>query len=194
MATVCFECHAVGPDQPSSNRFARCETCGHGIPTGRQPLFVVTGADASGKSAVVPRIAATHERFVVLDKDLLFGPWSDDQEYSRFLRIAFGVAAGQRALVLVGCVQPEDIERSPWRVLVEQVHWALLDCENDTRVHRLGSRPKSASLENGKIAAIFDTAARLRESLPSGSLVLSTDHLDEGGVAHQRGRPEAWCK
>lgn len=185
---VCFECHQASETDPGDE--TSCPSCGHGVPYPVQPLFVLTGADGAGKSAVVPLLARRLKDVVVLDKDLLFGEWSDDAELSRWLRIAFGVGGSGRALMLVGHITPTEIERSAWRQLVGDVHWCLLECSDDERARRLRSRPRSAAMTDAEVDGVLGNARRLRAEVQTiGGSVVVTDDLRPPDVAD---RIAAW--
>lgn len=183
MPYTCFECHARFDQIGPQDQFQPCEACGHGIPFKLRPLVVVTGADGVGKSALVPRLARQLDDVVVLDKDLLFGPWEDSHEYGRWLRIAFGLAAGGRSLLLLGHVRPRDIDDSPWRSLVESVYWCLLDCSDETRIQRVRGRPKSADIGYENLRSILDRAQQLRDEVPPYAKRLWTDGREPDAVA-----------
>lgn len=183
---VCFECHALL--ESKTDRFARCSNCGHGIPVPRRPLFVVTGADGCGKSTLVPYLSAAISGAVVLDKDLLFGPWSDDREHSRWLRLAFGLAMSGYDLVLMGMIESKELESSDWRFLVACIFWCLMDCEDEERIRRLSGRPKSAQFPESRIADILADAHALRaHSLWSedGNMRLDTTNLPPAEGANE---------
>lgn len=134
---------------------AICPRCGHRDDTGaRQPLFVVTGASAAGKTTIygplAQRLAGTA---VVFDVDWLLDaagvlaggaplselPWRGfDQAW---LAVAHGVAQSGRPTVLCGTITPERVEANVGRPWIGPVHSLLLDCPDDVRRARIEARP-----------------------------------------------------
>jgi adenylate kinase family enzyme len=122
--------HAVCP---------RCGRAGDAAVLG--PLFIVTGASGSGKSAVVAPLARRLQgRCVTFDADLLMdaaGPLGD----SRWLAIAHSVAQSGLPTVLLGPFIPGHLQELPARRWVSDIHVIALDCPDELRRTRINARP-----------------------------------------------------
>ena len=75
---VCPTCGAWTPEkhvEPATgvDAVAICPSCGARIPFPRLPLFVVTGASGSGKTAIALALPSLLPECVVLESDLLWG-------------------------------------------------------------------------------------------------------------------------
>jgi hypothetical protein len=152
---------------------------GHGEdPAKRQPLFVVTGASGAGKTGVFPFLAAELRECVVFDVDWLIDPFElacapEPINWVAFrdgwLSVAHGVAQGDRATVLLSPFMPEQLHDLPARPWFTEIHFALLDCTDTTRLTRLGKRPDWRDRNSGQQLAF---AEHLRTRIPT---VVRTD-------------------
>jgi len=124
------------------NGHAVCPQCGRaGDTTALRPLFIVTGASGSGKSAVLAPLARRlHGRCVTFDVDLLMdatGPLSDN----RWLAIAHCVAQSGMPTVLLGPFIPGHLHELPGRRWIGDIHVLVLDCPDELRRARISARP-----------------------------------------------------
>ncbi|MEV0458292.1 hypothetical protein [Catellatospora methionotrophica] len=77
---------------------AVCARCGWTEPARREPLYVVTGASGSGKSAILAPLAATLAECVVFDVDWLIDPMTSGGSVAwaafrdAWLSVAHGIA------------------------------------------------------------------------------------------------------
>ena len=131
---------------------AVCPECGRAAATvALRPLFVVTGASGSGKTAVYPALARLlHGRCVTFDGDLLMdaaGEFSGSQpiNWSAFLNawlaVAHGVAQSGMATVLLGSFIPDHFRDSPARRWIAGIHFIALDCPDEVRRARIAGGP-----------------------------------------------------
>ena len=76
MFNVCPGCGAYDAERivPEGEAVAICRNCGQRQPFRRLPLYVLTGASGTGKSAVALLLPALLPECVVLDADLLWRP------------------------------------------------------------------------------------------------------------------------
>jgi len=117
-----------------------------------QPIFVVTGASGSGKSAVHGELARRLAgRCVTFDVDWLIDPanalshgrpieWSAVRD--AWLSVAHGVAQAGMPTVLLGPLIPDHLANLPARRWVGPAHFLVLDCADDVRRERIEARPR----------------------------------------------------
>jgi hypothetical protein len=138
--------------EPAARDEARCPECGSRTDgAARAPLFVVTGASGSGKTAILaPLAAALAADCVTFDADMLLdaaGALSRGQpiDWSAFhaalLAIAHGVAQSGRPTVLLAPLRPGTLESLPAGRWVGEIRYLVLDCPDDVRRQRMASRP-----------------------------------------------------
>ncbi|MCC7449469.1 MAG: nucleoside kinase [Anaerolineae bacterium] len=136
----CGENTVANPERSSDS--TRCANCGKAIPTHIFPLFVVTGASGSGKTAVVPELRCTLRHCVVFDKDLLWGRCGNwEQFYNNWLRIAYSIAQGGRYTVIAGIIMPGDFDSCEDRGLIGPIYYVNLHCDDAVREQRIRARP-----------------------------------------------------
>jgi hypothetical protein len=178
----CQNCDDPIPMKPAvdagGRQVARCTQCGTTVPARRLPLFVVSGASASGKSAITQPLIDALPECAVFDVDWLIDPLTrlalpDPMDWAAFrdawLAVAHGLAQGGRSTVLLSPFVPEQLEELPLREWVGEIHFAALDCSDDLRRQRLEARPKWRERE---IDRHLEFAAELRKRLDP---VISTD-------------------
>jgi hypothetical protein len=131
---------------------AWCPECGGVDPAAAiEPLFVVTGASGSGKTALFgPLARLLAGQCVTFDVDWLIDPatvlaaggpldWSALRD--AWLAVAHGVAQAGMPTVLLGPLIPEHLGRRPSRRWVGEIHFLVLDCSDDVRRERISARP-----------------------------------------------------
>lgn len=150
-------------------------------------MVIVTGASASGKSAILPELRRLLPRFAVFDKDEM---WASDwgQAYDNFFRIAVALSETGVPLVVVGTIIPEHFEgyQCRERDLVD-IGWINLHCSDEVRARRLQDRPawrKSSS------PAFVEEHRRLAErllhdELPAGSPTVDTTTAEISETANE---------
>jgi hypothetical protein len=131
--------------------FAVCPECGRADAAAVMPLFIVTGASGSGKTAVfVPLGRLLRGQCVTFDVDWLLDPageLSGDQPIrwpafrDAWLAVAHGVAQSGMPTVLLGPLIPPHLDGLPGRRWVGDVRFLLLDCPDDLRRERIQARP-----------------------------------------------------
>jgi hypothetical protein len=198
----CQRCDVAVAMQPGDH-LAVCPTCGATESARRLPLFVVTGASGSGKTTVYPHLVATLPECVIFDVDWLIDSFAQacrpgEIAWPAFrdgwLSIAHGVAQGGRHTVLLGPFMPEQLALLPARRWVTDIHFAVLDCTDDSRRARLTGRPPWRERSIDEHIAF---AAHLRKTIPT---LISTDtsptdaadrvadwvraHIQTAGAAH----------
>jgi hypothetical protein len=131
--------------------FTVCPECGRLDAAVVMPLFVVTGASGSGKTAVfAPLARLLRGQCIPFDVDWLLDPageLSGDQPIrwpafrDAWLAVAHGVAQSGMPTVLLGPLIPQHLDGLPARRWVQDVHFLLLDCPDDLRRERIQARP-----------------------------------------------------
>jgi hypothetical protein len=119
--------------------FFGCEHCGRQFERRVLPLFIVTGASGSGKTAIIPHLQHLLPGYGVFDKDWM---WATDADmvHNNFFRIASALAQGGSATVILGTLLPEFFDGLSDRDLVGQIRYANLHCAPDLRAWRLMTR------------------------------------------------------
>ncbi len=149
MFNVCYKCgqYSVEKEIDPSGPFAICPHCGHRHPFLQLPLFVITGASATGKSTINARLPIIVNECVFLESDILWRPEfiNADNEYRHYwdtwLRVAKNVAQGGRPVVLSGSAMPHQLEPCPERRYFADIHYLALVCDDNQLRRRLQKRP-----------------------------------------------------
>jgi hypothetical protein len=129
-----------------------CPECGRaGDAAALEPLFIITGASGSGKTAVLgPLARRLRGRCVTFDADLLIdaaGALSGGQPIiwpafrDAWLAVAHGVAQSGMPTVLLGPFIPGHLQELPARRWIGDIHCLVLDCPDDLRRTRISARP-----------------------------------------------------
>jgi hypothetical protein len=184
---------------------ARCPGCGRVDDAAAvEPLFVVTGASAGGKTTVFPRVARRLVgRCITFDVDWLLDAATELSHSdsltltdwvgfrSAWLSIAHGVAQSGMPTVLFGPLIPDHLAQLPNRKWVGDIHFLLLDCPDDVRQRRIEARPpwRSRDIEaqtsfgnwlRANIPDQIDTSRGSPEEAAAGVVDWITKHLETG--------------
>jgi hypothetical protein len=164
------------------------------------PLFVVTGASGSGKTAVLAPLARMLAgRCVTFDVDWLLDSaqtlsGSQPIDWAAFrdawLSVAHGVAQCGLATVLLGPFIPEHLQGLPARRWTGDIHFIVLDCPDELRRVRIAARPpwRSRDIEEQvafgqwlrrNIPERVDTSAGAPEDTATAVSAWITRHLAE---------------
>jgi predicted kinase len=188
---------AIDPAGP----FAVCPRCGHRHRFRQLPLFILTGASGSGKSAVCLRLPESLPECVVLETDILWRPEYDTpaDNYAAFrevwLRMAKNVGQSGRPVVLGGTALPDGFERQPERRYFTRLDYLALVVDERELVRRLRERPswrRAASPEF--VARMVEFNAWLRANAATTSPPL--DLLDTTAISVEETveRVAAWVR
>jgi len=128
---------------------ATCPHCGHPHPFQRLPLFLIGGASATGKSAILQELAGRVTVAVLLEADLLWlkefekPPDGPGRFFETWLRLAKNIGQSGRPVALFGAgfAVPQNVEPCVERRYFSRVHYLTLACEEDTLRRRLQARP-----------------------------------------------------
>src|SRR5947209_1270400 len=123
MFNVCPKCgeYAVEKEIDLSGPFAICPHCRYAHPFIRQPLFIVTGASGTGKTAICLALVPQLPECVVLESDILWDEAFDtpEDDYHKYrevwLRLATNIGQSGRPVVLFGSAVPDQFEGLPER-------------------------------------------------------------------------------
>ena len=149
MLNVCPRCGEYSADQQiePSGPFAVCASCGFRQKFLRLPLFVVTGANGTGKSTVARHLVGAAVDYVCLDGDVLWDPRYETREdgleafQTLLLRVAKNISQSGRPVVLMAGGIPDEFEASPERRYFAEIHYLALVCEDTELLARLRRRP-----------------------------------------------------
>jgi hypothetical protein len=168
-AVFCMQCGpgAVLQLDPHA-RLLRCPRCCGEQRLPWQPLFVVTGASGTGKSAIVEPLRRRLPGCEVFEADVILHVAALGWETWRntWLQLAHAIALNGRATVLCGSLLPEQLEGLPARRLVGPIHFCNLDCPDAVLAGRLSTRPAwRGSSAEATIDKHQRFAARLRQRI-----------------------------
>lgn len=127
--------------------FAVCPACGHAHPFLRLPLFAITGASGTGKTALALANAGPGASCVHLDSDILWRPEFDrpEEDYrtyrSLWLNLCLNIAQSGRPVALYGSVVPGQFEALPTRPYFSRIYYLALVCAPEVLAERLRARP-----------------------------------------------------
>ena len=163
---VCDGCGAwAAPIVHIEAQTVRCPECGHVAPRRFLPLFIMTGASGTGKTAVIPALRRLLPDWEVFETDILWDSGGDWQMvFCNWLRIAHSVAQGGRPTMLCGTTVPERIDGCESRGLFPAVHYLALDCDDAVRAARLRARPAWRGCTEEFIAGQQTLAQWLRDN------------------------------
>lgn len=146
----CQSCDAPVVMEPRAGH-AACPECGRRDDVVTGPLFIVTGASASGKTAVrAPLARGLRGRCIVFDADLLLdsaGALSDGRPIiwaaflDAWLAVAHGAAQSGMPTVLLGPFIPDHLRDLPARRWIGDIRFCALDCPDEVRRARIAGRP-----------------------------------------------------
>jgi predicted kinase len=136
--------------EPRDGR-AACPQCGRTDDAVLGPLFIVTGASGSGKTAVLAPLARRlRGRCVTVDADMLMDSAAALNEgkeiiwpafWDAWLSFAHGVAQSGLPTVLLGPLMPDHLRDLPARRWTGDIRFLVLDCPDDLRRDRINARP-----------------------------------------------------
>ena len=143
---------AGGPVQlhrETPSALAICPICGHQHPFLRQPLLLVGGASATGKTAILRKLTGRFSSAVLLEADLLWREEFQDptaghrQFFETWLRLAKNIGQSGRpaALFGAGLAVPDNFETCLERRYFSRTHYLALVCNEDVLRRRLLARP-----------------------------------------------------
>lgn len=110
------------------------------------PLFFVTGASGTGKSAVVPYLQRLLPACDVFDMDIILDPNDWRVSHRNWFRIARSLAEQERPVVLCGTVLPEHYSGYDEISAFSTIHFINLHCDDAVRDTRLRARNWSEEL------------------------------------------------
>jgi predicted kinase len=150
MFNVCPGCGDYSDDKDidPGGPFAVCKQCGYKHRFRRLPLYVVTGASGTGKTAIALQMADQLKEAVCLEGDILWRdefskPEDDYSEYrNMWLRVAKNINQAGRPVVLLGSATPGQFERCQERRYFAEIVCLALVSGEDVLKQRLQARPQ----------------------------------------------------
>lgn len=127
--------------------FAICSSCGYRHPFLQLPLFVLTGASGTGKTAIALSLAALTHEVVVLETDILWDeryntPETQYRAYREtWLRLAKNISQSGKPVLLCGTAMPDQVEPCLERRYFSDVCYLALTCSEEELIKRLTGRP-----------------------------------------------------
>lgn len=146
MLNTCIQCgkYCVQKEINELGTHSKCPYCGHEQAIKRQPLFVLTGASETGKSASAAQLYLREMDYMVMDCDQLWiDDVFDDHEggYRKFrevwLRLAKNMSQIGKPVLLVGCAVPDQYEVCYERRYFSEIYYMALYCEPSALQARL---------------------------------------------------------
>lgn len=153
MLNVCPHCgdyqveREIIVDAEPDRGIAICGACGARLPFTRRPLFVVTGASGTGKTATCLQLMTLQSGFLSLESDILWGAIDVSEEagveryWNAWLRMVKNINQGPQSVILFGTLVPETLERQPERRYIGETHYLSLVADPEVQEHRLRARP-----------------------------------------------------
>lgn len=135
---------------------AICSDCGYAHPFLRLPLFIVSGASGTGKTALALVLSGRDTSFVHLESDILWrrefsNPNDGYREYREmWLRLAKNIGQAGRPVFLYGSVTPDQFEACLERRYFSRVYTLAFVCQPEILVDRLRARPRWRNTESAE--------------------------------------------
>ncbi len=152
MMNVCLKCGSYHVDKiiAPSGPYAICPECGYKHPFLQLPLFVISGASGTGKTAILHQLLGRVSEFVLLESDILWRPEFNTPEnryrefFETWLRMCKNISQSGRPVMIFGAGLgvPENIEPCIERRYFGKLHYLALVCEEDELRKRLLKRPE----------------------------------------------------
>jgi broad-specificity NMP kinase len=149
MFSVCVNCGEYREDKIiRDGSFALCPNCNHPHPFKMLPLFVLTGASATGKSTLCYELAQRQANYVALEVDVFWrdefiSPEDDYYEFRNLcLRVANNIQQAGKAVILCGSATPSQYEKCVQSRYFSQIHYLAMVCNSDKLEARLKARPE----------------------------------------------------
>lgn len=156
----------------------------------KYPLYIITGAPGSGKSTTLEAFLKLHTDYIAFDIDwladaasLLAGKniYTDSSTWKPYgvvwFEVLHSIYKNHQTPLFFTPTDPQDIEQHGRPTWCGDIHWMLLDCNNQTRRTRLAQR---ADWTEVMVEEAIADAYILREAIP---LRLDTGHLPPNKVA-----------
>jgi broad-specificity NMP kinase len=176
-----------------------CPLCGHATTIRHLPLFVLTGASGSGKTATCERLLRTLPECVVLESDVLLATlrsWADEDirhYWDQWMRLLLQIHQAGRPVLLCGTVMPRHLEATPDRDGIAAIHYLALVCDDGELERRLRARPAWRGCDESFIAGqvAFNRWWRSDDSQLDSVVRLDTTDAEPEETA---GRVRSWVQ
>lgn len=189
MFNRCLSCHEYRADQiveeRENNAVAICPVCRHEHPFVMQPLMIICGASAVGKTTtgqLLPQLLA--DLVVTMEADILYMGQPIEPYSEMWLRVCKNIGqSGKPVLLSANGMIPQNVEPCVERRYFSKVHYLAFTCERETQIARLSKRDGRTEDDNPQI----DFNHWIREE--SGLELLDTTHLS---VEESAEKVRAW--
>ncbi len=204
MFNVCPTCGAWTPEKhvepvAGLDAVAICPPCGARIPFRRLPLFIVTGASGSGKTAIALTLPSLLPECVVLESDILWGavPATGDDDYRAYhgvwLRLVKNIHQAGRPVVLCDTALPDQLESHVERRYLAHIHYLALVCDTAALAARLRARPAWRDAGGDEfVARMVAFNSWIREHAAATSPAMTLLDTTSAGVAESARQVAAW--
>jgi dephospho-CoA kinase len=157
------------------------------------PLYIITGASASGKTFVVKELRRIMPDYVVFDYDRIMKYLKKDSDkvdkhqiQNIWLRVAQDIAESGRITILCGLIKPQDIETCKESRYFSHIYYLILHCDEKTREIRLRARKKMSEEKiqyniNKLAKGFIEYAEQNKPRIP----IVDTSQTDVTKVAEQ---------
>jgi len=155
------------------------------------PLFIVTGAGASGKTFVVKELRKIMPDYDVFDYDTIFQFLKKDDKVDKhqiqniWLRVAREIAESGRKTIICGLIKPEDIEICKDFHYFSHIYYLILHCDEETRETRLRERKKMTNEKIRYIKKLSKWFIEIAKNNNPPMPIIDTSKTDVTKVAEQ---------
>jgi hypothetical protein len=163
-------------------------------------LFVLFGSSCSGKSYALGRLRGRLPSLAVHDFDEFGVPPEPDIAWRHhsnelWVRRALEYEAGGIDLLLAGQTPVGELLAAPSAPLLDGVSACLLDCDDETRLARLGDRPRASwSGSPERWDELLSWAAWMREHAADPLLRVRVIDTSQASVEHVAGELASWIE
>ncbi|MDQ0884710.1 nucleoside kinase [Peribacillus sp. V2I11] len=157
----------------------------------KAPLYIITGAGASGKTFVVNELRRILPDYNVFDYDVLFQFLKNKDKVDKqqiqniWLRVAREIAESGRTTIICGLIKPQDIEICKDFHYFSHIYYLVLHCDEKTREIRLRTRKKMTDEKIQYIKKLAKWFIEIADKYNPPMPIIDTSKTDVTKVAEQ---------